>query len=140
MTQVSLLPSAETSSLERLSAVALARFGEGSPTTADGDAYLMLIGFANEVIDDMLAHPYWRSGDAVPPYFVHPSDSRLIPDTLLLKGLVSRIAMQQGSKKAGVYESQYLQALNQQMMLRRFGPGANYEISAPDMPAPNPVV
>jgi hypothetical protein len=56
-----------------------------------------------------------------------------------VRGLVSRIAMQQGSRKAGAYESQYLQALNQQMMLRRFGPGANYEISAPDMPAPNPV-
>ena len=136
MTQASLSPNVEGSTLERLCAVALARFGEGSPSSANGDAYLMLIGFANEIIDDIHSHPYWSREYPSIRYYAHPSDTRDVADTLMVRGLLSRVAMQQGSKKAGIYESQYLQSLNQQLMLKKFGAGAEYEISAVDMPAP----
>lgn len=123
--------------LEQLSGVAFARFGEGSPTTADGDAYMLTIDFANEVIDDLHSHPYWHRDWPALDYYVHPSERRPLPDGVLTAGLLYRVARQQGSKKANAYEGIYYAKLNQSLMLQRFGNGAEFVISAVDMPAPS---
>lgn len=129
------LVSGPTSPLEALFLRALRRFGEMSPATVDGDALSLSVTYANEIIDDILAHPYFQEGGEI-AYYEHPSEQREIPDHILVAGLLYCHARDQKSKHLAVYQGDYYTKLAQVLARVRFGTGAAFKISAVDMPAP----
>ena len=112
---------------------ALRRYGEMSPTTLDGDTFLTFIDYANSVLDDVMAHPYWQKGVTI-PYYTHQTDCRPVPDHVVLTGILSRFAADSESKKAQQYVGEYYLRLNQLMARERFGVGAEFEMQAVDYP------
>jgi len=102
-----------------------------SPSTMDAETMLMFMDYANSVIDDLMEHPYWTKGVSV-PYFTHTTQTRPVPDTVLLAGLISKYAIDQDSKKANVYNTDYLKRLNQVMARTKFGVGAEFSMQAVD--------
>lgn len=125
------LPGDKNSPLEALVMRALARFGEMSPSTTEGEAMLVFLDYANEIIDDVLAHPYTVAGTLI-PYYDHVSEAREVPDHIVVAGLLCRYAKDQGSKKADRYESAYYMKLGQVLARVRFGVGAEFELQAVD--------
>jgi hypothetical protein len=103
----------EYSPLETLAMQALRRYGDFAPGTVDGDVILMFIEFANMVIDDIRMHPYWEGDD--PPYYTSQSETRQIPDPVIIAGLLFHYAAQQQSSKIQSYAPNYFRTLNQQL-------------------------
>lgn len=135
-TQASISPqltSARSSPLDALAMRALARFGEMSPTTVEG-AMGLFLDYGNEIIDDILSHPYCPEGSAL-PYYISVTETRDIPDHIVVAGLLFRHALQQKSKAATRYESDYYAKLNQIMLRVKFGTGASFNLLAVDYPA-----
>jgi hypothetical protein len=98
------------SPLDTLAMQALRRYGDFSPGTVDGDTILMFIEFANMVIDEVRAHPYWPNTPL--PYYEAITDARPIPDPVIIAGLLFHYAVQQQSDKAESYAPLYYKALN----------------------------
>lgn len=99
------------SSVQTLTASALRRFGDFAPGSVSGDVGLMFLEFANLIIEDIRAHPYWPKDQAL-DYYTHPTDKRPIPDDVVTAGLLAHYAIQQGSEKAQVYLPLYYRTLN----------------------------
>jgi hypothetical protein len=93
----------------------------------------MFIDLANEVIDEIHVHPYWSG---LIPYYNHQSEFRPIPDTIILAGLISKLARDRGSAKAARYEAEYMTRMNSVLYTRKFGTPDGLEISALDRPIP----
>lgn len=109
------------SSLETLAFQALRRYGDMHPGTVDGDVIMMFIEFANLVIEDLRAHPYW---DAVyMDYYVHPTDIRPIPDPIMVAGLMYHYSMQQSSQKLEIYAPAYFRLTSRILFNRKYGNG-----------------
>ena len=123
----------DTSPLEALAMRALRRFGEMSPSSMEGDALLSFIDYGNEVIDDILGHPYADAGLVI-GYYTHPSEARAIPDHIVIAGLLARHADQLKSKAAGKFMADYYAKMNQVMARVKFGVGAEYRLQAVDYP------
>lgn len=122
----------EFSPMETLAMRALRRFGEGAPSTMDAETMLMFIDFANAIIDDIYEHPYW---DKTPlQYYQHQSETRPIPDSLMLAGLLSKYSVDQASQRAQRYEAEYFKRMNQVLLRRKYGPNASFELQAVDYP------
>lgn len=125
------LVSGPSSPLEALFLRALRRFGEMAASTVEADAISLALDYGNEVIDDILGHPYFPAGGAL-PYYTHPSDCRGIPDHIVVAGLLFRHAADQKSKAADRYEVAYYAKLNQLMARVKFGTGAEFRLQAVD--------
>lgn len=121
----------ENSSLETLALRALRRYGEMSPSTVDAETILMFMDYANNVLDDVMEHPYWQKGYEV-PYYIHVTQSRPVPDSLLLAGLIAKYALDQTSAKSQKYEGDYYKRLNQMLARAKFGVGATFELMPVD--------
>tara|TARA_R110002074_G_scaffold1752_1_gene10345 strand:+ start:3383 stop:3913 length:531 start_codon:yes stop_codon:yes gene_type:complete len=107
------------SSLETLSRQILRRYGDMHPGTVDGDVILMFIEFANFIIEDLRAHPYWDSRDI--DYYKHPEEVREIPDIVISAGLLFFYSEQQNSKKADTYGARYYRTMNSVLYNRKYG-------------------
>lgn len=109
------------SPLEMLAFQALRRYGDMNPGTVDGDVILMFVEFANLVIEDLRAHPYW---DAVyMDYYVHPTDIRPIPDPIMVAGLLYHYSIQQSSSKVEIYAPAYFRMTSRILFSRKYGNG-----------------
>jgi hypothetical protein len=98
------------SPLDTLAMQALRRYGDFNPGTVDGDTILMFIEFANMVLDEIRAHPYWPNDDL--PYYEAITDARPVPDPVIIAGLLFHYAVQQQSDKAESYAPLYYKGLN----------------------------
>lgn len=86
--------------LENLVRSALVRAGNFSPARVDGEVMMMFIELANRVIEDVRRHPYWTGGDL--DYYNDVTESRAVPDLIVIDGLTAHYLLQQGSEKAMV--------------------------------------
>jgi len=121
----------ESAPLDALTLRALRRYGEMSPSTMDAETMLMFMDYANAILDDVMEHPYWKKGVVI-PYYNHTTEARNVPDALIITGLLAKYAMDQDSKKAAVYGSDYLKRLNQSLTREKFGVGAQFSMQAVD--------
>lgn len=104
------------SPLQDLIVQALRRFGDYAAGGAPGDLVLMMLEFANRVIDEVRAHPY---GSALvdTPYYTDPTQHRPIPDNLMKSGLLYYYAIQQSSAKAQSYGQDFIRDMNRELWL-----------------------
>lgn len=109
------------SPLETLVFQSLRRYGDMHPGTVDGEVMMMFIEFANLVIEDLRAHPYWDAVDI--DYYTHPSEARPIPDPILVNGLMYQYAIQQQSNKVEAYGPMYFKSMNRILYNRKYGNG-----------------
>ena len=108
------------SDIQSLTMQALRRYGDFVPGSIDGDVILMFIDFANLIIDEIRAHPYYveayKKGLTKPlAYYTSSTDSRPIPDVVVVAGLLYQYANQQGSNKVQTYMPSFARTLNQQL-------------------------
>lgn len=128
--------------LENLFQSALRQFGETSVGSINGDVALLMIEFANEIIEDIRTHPYQkfnnRDGTTTTivtdlRYYTDKSERREIPDGIMIAGLLARYSIQQSSEKSKMFWSKYTKTMNQ-LLFNRWselqGSGGN------DFPAP----
>lgn len=108
------------SPLETLAMQALRRYGDFVPGSVDGDVLLMFLEFANEIVDEVRAHPYWveaREKGKVQdiPYYTSVTDQAPIPDVVVVLGLLYHYSVQQGSPKAQAYMANYARRMSQSL-------------------------
>lgn len=120
-----------TTELGKLCAEALREFGDFSPGSVNGDVGLMLLGFANNVIDEVRAHPYWP-GERL-DYYEHPTDNRQVPDNIVKAGVKYFYADQQGSSKTGPLGQAFIRTLNRELWYQLNG---NTKIQVRPMDSP----
>ncbi|CAB5220273.1 hypothetical protein UFOVP235_25 [uncultured Caudovirales phage] len=108
------------SPLETMIFQAVRRYGEFSPSTIDGTGILMFLEFANMIIEDIRHHPYWPP-DADVDYYTSQTDTRPIPDPIIINGLLMHLAIQQGSPKFQLYVQLYSKTCNQILYERLYG-------------------
>ena len=101
----------KNSPLSALIMQALRRYGDFHPGTVDGDVMLMMLEFANTIIDDIRQHPY-HDIDYPLDYYESVEEVRDIPDPILVNGLLYHYALQQGSDKLQMYLPMYYQTMN----------------------------
>ncbi len=101
-------PNAE---LQALIVRALRRSGDFAVGQVNGDLILLFLDFANTIVDEIRAHPYWPGTDL--PYYISATDQRPIPDPIMVTGLMFHYAVQQESAKMGAYQALYTRTLNQ---------------------------
>lgn len=105
--------------LSSLIASAVRQFGD-TPSTVDGNTILMLVEFANEIVDDIRQHPYSKQPDL--EYYTHPTEVRDIDDQVIVAGLIGRYAVQQVDPDRGQYHlARYYKTLNQSLYRRMNG-------------------
>jgi len=109
------------SPLEPLVMQALRRYGDMHPGTVDGEVMMMFIEFANLIIEDLRAHPYWDNPEI--DYYTHPTEWRAIPDNIIVSGLLYHYAVQQQSNKIEAYGPMYFKMMNRVLYNRKYGSG-----------------
>jgi hypothetical protein len=109
-----------TTDLHTLSKQALRRYGDFAPDSADGQTFLMFIEFANQIINDIRVHPYWPQNTPL-DYYTSITDTRPIPDRVVIAGLLFHYALQQFSEKAKTYGPLYFSTLNQALYEALYG-------------------
>lgn len=129
------LAGGETTPLQELARRALRRYGETSPDSFGAESMMLFVDYANEVVDDILGHPYTPPGLRL-DYYVNLAERRQVPDHIMLAGLMARHAAQQKSEMAPAFWGSYYSTLNRIMLRARFGAAPEFEMSPPDMPAP----
>lgn len=125
------------SNLEALVMQALRRYGDMHPGTVDGEVMMMFIEFANYVIEELRAHPYWDNLEI--DYYIHMTDTRPIPDPIMVSGLLYQYAIQQQSNKVEAYGPMYFKTMNRILYNRKFGNAdiemAPWDVSDSNAPA-----
>lgn len=96
--------------LENLVRSALTRAGNFSVSRVDGEVMMMMIELANRVVEDVRQHPYWTGGDI--DYYADITQSRAIPDMIMIDGLTAHYFIQQGSEKAMIFLQLYQAGMN----------------------------
>lgn len=112
----------EYSPLDALITKALRRYGDFAPETAEGDVTLMFIDFANEIIEELRQHPYWDTTKQL-NYYVSQTETRDIPDVIMIAGLLAKYATQQLSQKAQALVPAYFRTMNLVLYNRMVGNG-----------------
>ena len=107
----------------------LRRYGDMHPGTVDGEVMMMFVEFANMVIEDLRSHPYWDNVEI--DYYTHPSETRHIPDSIMVQGLLYHYSVQQQSSKVEAYGPMYFKGMNRVLYNRKFG-NAKIEMSPLD--------
>lgn len=110
------------SDLQALTAQALTRHGEFSPSTIQGDVAQMFIEFANMILEEVRSHPYADGTDLeTVEDFISINDARPVPDEIIKSGLIFYYMVQQGDERAGMYQSLYTRTMNQRLWRRLNG-------------------
>lgn len=109
------------SPLSSLIRQALRRFGDMHPDTTASDVSLMFLEFANEIVEEVRAHPYHDGTDI--NYYESIEDAREIPDQIIVSGLVYHYAEQQGSQKIQLAAPRFYRTLNRDLYNKRYGNG-----------------
>jgi hypothetical protein len=123
------------STLEKLIADALRLYGEMHPSSVDGDAYMMFVLFANDIVDDVNMHPY-HTGDGI-DYYYHTQEIRPIPDAIMVRGLAYAYAEQQGSQKMPMLFQRYVKTMNKMLYaIKSGGSSFQHELGAFDRADP----
>ena len=107
------------SSLQTLAFQALRRYGDMHPGTVDGEVIMMFVEFANLVLEDLRAHPYYDNIEI--DYYTHPTEHRNVPDQVMVAGLLYNYAVQQQSNKVEAYGPMYFRTMNRILYNRKFG-------------------
>jgi hypothetical protein len=107
------------SPLEELIMQALRQHGEFAPSSVDGDVSLMLMEFANEVVEEVNSHPYW-TGEIIEPY-VSIQEARAIPDNIIMLGMLFHYSVQQNSSKAQYASEKFFRTMNQKLYRTKHG-------------------
>lgn len=118
------------SPLETLIFQALRRYGEYAPGSVDGETILMMIEFANLVVEDVRRHPYWDGTEL--DYYESQHDVRPIPDPIVVAGLIAHLAIQQSSQKSQIALPLYYRLLNQTLHSRNIGNDKQPVMKLPD--------
>lgn len=109
------------STLETLVFQALRRYGDMHPGTVDGEVMMMFIEFGNLIIEDLRGHPYWENPEV--DYYTHPSETRDIPDNIMVAGLLYHYSVQQQSNKIEAYGPMYFKMMNRILYQKKYGSG-----------------
>jgi len=117
------------SPLESLVRSALVRAGNFSPSRIDGEVMMMMIELANRVVEDVRKHPY-HDGSPI-DYYNDPTETRSIPDMIMIDGLTSHYLIQQGSEKAIMFLQMY-QATMTDTLLTRLDGNKRYYVNIRD--------
>jgi len=117
------------SALQTLSQQALRRYGDMHPGAVDGEVIMMFVEFANMIIEDLRSHPYWDNIEI--DYYTHPTESRAIPDSIMVSGLLYNYSVQQQSNKVEAYGPMYFRTMNRILYNRKMG-NAKIEMSPID--------
>jgi len=107
------------SPLESLIFNALRDYGETNPGSMIADVSLMFLGFSNQIIEDLRAHPYFDIPDL--NYYTAVTQTRTIPDVIMIAGLMHYYALQQVSVKSKIYEPSYYRRMNTVLYNRKYG-------------------
>jgi hypothetical protein len=107
------------STLEELARMALRRAGDFGESAVKGEVAHLMVDLSHNIIEDVRTHMYW-DGTAL-DYYTSITETRPVPDTIIMHGLVAFYTLQQGSKKAEVALKMYYRALNQALFRRKFG-------------------
>lgn len=100
---------------------AIQRFGNMSAQTVQGDVRLMMVGYANVIIEELRAHPYFSIPDL--DYYISLNDKRPIPDEIMIAGLTYYYADWNDSNKAAKFGRAYYKNMNTILYQRKFGTG-----------------
>lgn len=117
------------SPLESLIHSALTRAGNFSPARVDGMVMNMMIEFANRVIEEYRRHPYAPEEEI--DYYTHQSETRPVPDMLMIDGLTAHYLIQQASEKAPLFLQIYQSNISDVLYQRKFG-NQKIELSVKD--------
>lgn len=109
------------SPLDSLITEAILRFGNMAPETVDGNVRLMLLRYANSIIEDIRAHPYGSLPDL--DYYTSLSETRPIPDEIMISGLAFHYAKWNKSKETKIFFTEYQKTIGQILYQRKFGMG-----------------
>lgn len=107
------------SPLDTLIMDALRDYGETNPGSMYADVSTMFLGFANQIIEDLRAHPYFDIPDL--NYYTSLNEIRTIPDIIIKAGLKHYYALQQVSVKSKIYEPMYNKTMNTTLYQRKYG-------------------
>jgi hypothetical protein len=110
----------EYSDLQTLAHQAIRAYGDQSPESADASLMLLMLLFANQIVEDVNRHPYT---DTQVQYYKALTDRRSIPDMIVIMGLIAKYALQQGSERAQVSLFNYYSTLNSVLWNRKNGNG-----------------
>jgi hypothetical protein len=119
------------SPLEQLALRALRRYGETAPSTVEPELLLSFVDYANWIIDQIHVHPYNPVGHVL-RYYNHITDSRAIPDHVVVSGLLYKHAFDNGSQKTGGYMGEFQNTLSALLHQVRFGASPEYEFKVVD--------
>jgi hypothetical protein len=108
-----------SSPLESLVRSALVRSGNFSPARVDGEVMMLMIELANRVIEDIRRHPYWEGGDI--DYYIDQTQTRAVPDIIMIDGLTAHYMIQQASEKAVLAMRLYQSNMSDILYERKFG-------------------
>jgi len=107
------------SPLESLVRSALVRSGNFSPARVDGEVMMLMIELANRVIEDIRRHPYWEGGDI--DYYIDQTQTRAVPDIIMIDGLTAHYMIQQASEKAVLAMRLYQSNMSDILYERKYG-------------------
>lgn len=127
-----------SSPLEQLVMRAMRRYGETSPSTMEPESLLTFLDHANWIIDQIHVHPYNPTGNEI-AYYTHLTESREIPDHMIVAGLLYKHAYDNGSSKTGGYLAEFQNIMGATLHKARFGVSPSYELQAVDYPVRNPL-
>ena len=114
--------------LENLVALALRRFGDFSSRRVTGDVVLMMIEFANEVVEMVNSHPYNDSETSI-AYYTSQTDVREIEDAIMVRGLLALYAEQQASEKYPNARLEFARHLNGILYNRKYKGTVRHEMT-----------
>jgi hypothetical protein len=111
----------EYSDLQTLAAQAIRLYGDQAPESTDASLMLLMVLFANQIVEDVRRHPYTTGAI---DYYKSLTDRRAIPDMIMITGLAAKYAQQQQSQRAQGFTGQYYSVLNSVLWNRKSGNGA----------------
>ena len=110
-----------TSRLEDLSRMVFRRYGDFSASTVEAEALSMMIELANMVVDDVRMHPYSSTALQATPYYMSMQERSIVPDNIMVAGLLFYYAEQQGSERMGTYGPKFARTMNQELWRQTAG-------------------
>ena len=97
------------------------RYGDFSASTIEAEALSMMIELANMVVDDVRMHPYASTTMQSVPYYHAMQERSVIPDNIMVAGLLFYYSEQQGSERVGSYGPKYARTMNQELWRQTAG-------------------
>jgi hypothetical protein len=125
------LTSGANSPLSALLRRALVQYGDMAASTSEGDVALLMLDFANQIIEDVREHPYFDNAPVL-QYYESLEDTRPVADSLVIAGLLAKYAAWNSSEKANNLEARYFMKLNSQMYYAATGGSIALELQVLD--------